>query len=188
LKPENPRELRKPTRDARRLLGARLDDPEIDGQFPIECLPGVLHHRTPMQPFHSLFGSKRDQNAYNDDPDLASELTPAVKRFRKMEVHAALPGGNVTVTEGPSGRNGSRAAGRLRVETRLSTLVLSDERSDSEIEEADDWTVERSCVSASVEDHRILVGIDLTTELLDVFGPDGPPVGIGEAAIVGNCE
>jgi hypothetical protein len=74
------------------------------------------------------------------------------------------------------------------VETRLSTVVLSDERSDSEIEEADDWTVERSCVSASVEDHRILVGIDLTTELLDVFGPDGPPVGIGEAAIVGNCE
>jgi hypothetical protein len=51
----------------------------------------------PMNFLCDLLERKCDQYAQDDDADLASELTPAMQRLRKMEVHPAGPRyGNVT--------------------------------------------------------------------------------------------
>lgn len=81
-----------------------------------------------------------------------------------------------------------RADRRIRVVSGRSTLAFSNDWLDSKVEEADDRTVERSRVSASVQNHRKLSGVDPTFEARDVFGLRGSPAGIWEAAFASNCE
>ena len=75
-----------------------------------QLLVGIHCLVTPVKPFDSLFGRQCNQHAQNDDPDLAGELAPPVQRLWQVNVHEPAPSGAVTITEGSSGRNGSKAA------------------------------------------------------------------------------
>jgi hypothetical protein len=46
-----------------------------------------------MEALDKLLNSERDQNANDDDADLAREFAPAVQRFGDVEMHADPPEG-----------------------------------------------------------------------------------------------
>jgi hypothetical protein len=61
---------------------AALDEPEIETGLGTDVLTSFFRHLTVVQPLHDLSRPERNQDAEDDDPNLAGELAPAVKRLR----------------------------------------------------------------------------------------------------------
>ena len=58
--------------------------------------------------FNELLGTKRDEHTNDDDADLTRKLTPAVQRFRQMEMHTG-PRLSAEANRSVNVRNGSKA-------------------------------------------------------------------------------
>src|SRR6185437_5623740 len=64
-----------------------------NGDFIGDGLAGLADLPMPLPLLDDLPEAERDQDAEDDDPDLAGERAPAVHRFWQVDVHRVAPGG-----------------------------------------------------------------------------------------------
>ena len=75
-------ELRQPRPQTRVDRKALVGVGEVHRHFLNQALIRLADFAAPVPTRHQLLGAKCDENAHNDNSDLAGELTPAVQRLR----------------------------------------------------------------------------------------------------------